>query len=170
MLARLPGLVPIVAVLTAMLMLACGGIPTSTYDDSSKGPSTVKESLEGKDFNKFFPKDQAKGEWDFVFKADKKGEAAGELKKAGKTVALLAITDTLNEPSAKDKFKASTEKINGYPVGVSESSLETAILVADRFQVKVRTMPPATNATFGKTDREDWIKKFDLDGLAKLGK
>jgi hypothetical protein len=156
--------------LTAALMLACGGVPTSPYDESNKDkkPATKKESLEGKEFNQFFPKDHAKGEWDFVFKAEKKGYAEAVLKKNGKDVATLSITDTVNEPAARDKFKDSTEKINNYPVGKSESTMETAVLVGDRFQVKVRTVPPPTN--FSKADREDWMKKFDLDGLAKLAK
>jgi hypothetical protein len=154
--------------LLALIMIACSGnLPTSPYDTAGKDKAVAKEALEGKEFNKFFPK--ASAPFDMVAKQDKKGASIYELKKDGKVVASLSITDTVSEPDAKDKFKNSTEKINGYPSG-SESSLETAILVADRFQVKVRTMPPATNATFGKADREEWIKKFDLDGLAKLGK
>ena len=159
--------------LMAALMLACSGsFPTSPYDDANKnkGPSTSKDALEGKEFNKFFPTKVA-APFDLVYKQEKKGVAIAELKKDGKNVAQLSVTDILTEPQLwEEKYKDSTERINGYPVGKSDSALETAVLVADRFQVKVRTMPPATNATFGKADREEWIKKFDLDGLAKLAK
>jgi hypothetical protein len=153
--------------LFALGLLACSGAVTSPYDTvPSKDKAVVKESLEGKEFNKFFPK--ASAPFDMVAKQDKKGEAIYELKKDGKPVATLSITDTVNELSARDKFKDSKEKINGFPVGVSESSLETAVLVADRFQVKVRTLPPPQQ--FTKEDREEWLKKFDLEGLAKLAK
>jgi hypothetical protein len=167
---RLPRRLAVPLVVTAALMLACSGtLPTSPYDDANKktGPSTSKDALEGKEFNKFFPK--AAAPFDLTYEQAKKGEALAELKKDGKRVAFLSITDSLNQPDLwETKYKDSKEKINGYPVGKSDSALETAVLVADRFQVKVRTAPPP--AVFSKADREEWIKKFDLDGLAKLAK
>ena len=155
--------------LFALVLLACSGtISTSPYDSVEKKDKAVaKEALPGKDFNKFFPKDQAKGEWDFVFGADKQGYAEGKLKKNGKDVAQLSITDTVSLPETRDKYKTSTEKINGYPA--AGTGMETSVLVADRFQVKVHT-ELAAKETFPKADREEWLKKFDLDGLAKLAK
>jgi hypothetical protein len=157
----------VTSALCAIMMIACGGTVTSPYDTAPKDKAVSKEAIEGKEFNKFFPK--ASPPYDMVAKQDKKGESAYELKKDGKVVAMLYITDTESEPKFKDKFKNSTKNIKGFP-SAAESDKETAILVADRFQVKVRTWPPATNATFGEDQREEWIKKFDLDGLSKLGK
>jgi hypothetical protein len=168
---RLPRRLAVPLAVTAALMIACSGsFNTSPYDDANrnKGPSTSKDALEGKEFNKFFPK--AAAPFDLVPKQDKKGEALYELKKDGKPVAQLSITDILTMPQLwEEKYKDSKEKINGYPVGVGGLALETAVLVAERFQVKVLTVP-AARATFDKADREEWIKKFDLDGLAKLAK
>jgi hypothetical protein len=154
--------------LCALVMIACSGtLPTSPYDTAGKDKAVSKEALEGKEFNQFFPKDQAKGEWDFVFGADKKGYAEAKLKKNSKDAATLSITDTVSNPEAKDKFKNSTKQINGYP-SASQLKLETAVLVADRFQVKVLSTVPPNGLT--EAEREDWIKKFNLDGLAKLAK
>src|SRR4051794_11444486 len=94
-----PRLLAVPLALTAALMLACsGGLATSPYDESNKnkGPSTSKDALEGKEFNKFFPK--AAAPFDLVYKQEKKGAAIAELKKDGKVVAQLSITDILSEP------------------------------------------------------------------------
>jgi hypothetical protein len=53
--------------------------------------------------------------------------------------------------------------IAGYPA-VEQGQNATAILVNDRFQVKVLSRDPA----FTKDDRAAWIEKFDLAGLADL--
>jgi hypothetical protein len=169
---RSPRRLAVPLAVTAALMLACSGsFPTSQFDDANKkkGPSTSKDALDGKEFNKFFP--TAAAPFDLVYKQEKKGVAIAELKKDGKVVAQLSVTDILTEPQLwEEKYKDSKEKISDYPVAKSDSDKETAVLVAERFQVKVRTMPPATNATFGEDDRREWIKKFKLDGLAKLAK
>ena len=167
MFARTPRQLVGPVLVTTLLMIACSGVVTSPYDkaNSTKGPSTSKEAIEGKEFNKFFPK--ASAPFDMVAKQDKKGESLYELKKDGKPVASLSITDTVSTPEARDKFKTSTEMIGSYPK-VADGNLGTAVLVADRFQVKVRTAPPP--AVFSKEEREDWMKKFDLDGLAKLAR
>ncbi len=168
MFARTPRSLVAPVVVTTLLMIACGGVmTTSPYDDANKnkGPSTSKEALEGKEFNKFFPK--ASAPFDMVAKQDKKGVSLYELKKDGKVVAELSITDTVSTPETRDKYKTSTEKIGNYPAA-PDGSLGTAVLVADRFQVKVRTLP--RRRCFSKEDREEWLKKFDLDGLAKLAK
>jgi hypothetical protein len=85
------------------------------------------------------------------------------LKKGGKDVAELSITDTVNTPDARDKFKQSTQKIAGYPAATQGTTM-TSILVADRFQVKVRSLDPS----FSPIDREAWLQKFNLSGIASL--
>ena len=76
---------------------------------------------------------------------------------------MMAISDTLNNPSAVNKFKNSTETIAGYPA-VSQGKTATAILVGNRFQVKVLSRDPS----FTASDREAWLAKFDLNGLSQL--
>jgi hypothetical protein len=71
----------------------------------------------------------------------------------------------VNNPEARDKYKNTTEVFEGHPIA-DIGSQGTAVLVADRFQVQVRSSDQA----FTKFDREDWLKKFDLVGIAALKK
>ena len=75
----------------------------------------------------------------------------------------MAISDTINNPSAVNKFKDSTETIAGYPA-VNQGSNATAILVKDRFQVKVLSRDP----DFTESDRKALLSQFDLNGLSQL--
>jgi hypothetical protein len=157
----------LVPVLLVVLAAGCAPPADTRFDaaQTTKGKSAVsKEAHEGKDFNKFFPKEHAKAPWDFVFKQDKKDAAIADLKKDGKLVATLSITDTLSEPEARDKFKESTEKVAGYPAA-EEGKHGSALLVNDRYQVKIRSAP---EGGLSKEEREEWLAKFDLDGLSKL--
>jgi hypothetical protein len=156
--------------LLVVLVVACGGGPKATptssrWDDtqqeSSGTPATSAESLPGSAFNKFFPK-SGKG-FDIVYTQEKEGFAEAKLKKDGDEIATLSISDTINNPSAAEKYKDSTETLAGYPVA-EIGSKGTGILVADRFQVQVRS----TVDDFEQGDREFWIQEFDLDDLAKL--
>src|SRR5512136_2445164 len=90
-----------------LLVTACGG---GTKEPSrfkgaidSKSPAVVRESEKGGSFNKYFP--AAGGGYERVYTQEKKGAAIAKLKKGGKDVAELSITDTVNEPTARDKFK-----------------------------------------------------------------
>lgn len=159
----------LVAFLLAIMLLvsSCAQQPPSRYEgaqqeSTSKGASAVvKESESGGSFNKFFPS-SANG-YDRVYTQEKKGFAEAKLKKDGKDVAMLSISDTLNNPSAKSKFEQSNQKIGGYPA-LNQGSTGTAVLVGDRFQVKVLSRDPA----FTENDRQVWLEKFDLNGLARL--
>ena len=128
-------------------------------------PAVAKDATQGSEFNKFFPKPAAG--YERVFVQEKKGFAQAKLKQGAKDLAKLSITDTKNMPDATDaakKFEASTEKIAGYPAA-DIGSTQTAILVNDRYQVKVQQVP---GSPFTKADRATWISKFDLNGLSKL--
>jgi len=154
------------AALAPPLVLAgCGGQQTSRWDEaqrqSQNKPAVAKEAVEGGAFNKFFPK--AESPFDLVYKQEKKGTAIASLKKDGKEVATLTIFDTLSNPEAVKDYKETTQALAGYPV-VAKGSKGTALLVAGRFQVQVRS----TDDSFTEADRKEWLKKFDLDGLAKL--
>jgi hypothetical protein len=129
--------------------------------ETGKGAVAVaKEATKGGEFNKFFPK-PATG-FDRVFSQEKKGFAEAKLKKAGKEVAMLSVSDTRSIPGSAAKYANATEKIGGYPA-VSVGNSQTSVLVGN-YQVKVLSRDPA----FSKADRGTWISKFDLKGLEKL--
>jgi len=102
-----------------------------------------------------------------VFTQEKKGFAEAKLKKDGKDMAMLAISDAASDVtagvSATKKFDKSTAKISGYPA-LEIGKTQTALLVSDRYQVKVLSRNPA----FTQAERREWIQKFDLAGLSRL--
>lgn len=132
-------------------------------ESTAKGaaPAVAKDATKGGEFNKFFPKPQEG--YERVYTQEKKGFAEAKLKKDGKDLAMLAVSDTKSLPSAAAKFQTAKSSISGYPA-VDLGTTQTSVLVADRYQVKVISKDP----DFDKEDRTDWIKKFDLTGLAKL--
>ncbi|AFY77056.1 MAG: hypothetical protein IGR93_20450 [Hydrococcus sp. C42_A2020_068] len=152
---------------TLLLLSACATQAPSRFErvqqeSTQRGAKAiVQESLSGSSFNKFFP--AGTDGYDRVYTQEKTGFAEAKLKKDGKDVAVMAISDTLNNPGAVEKFQQSTEKIGGYPA-VKQGNNVTAVLVNNRFQVKVLSR----DASFTESDRQAWLEKFDLDGLAKI--
>lgn len=138
-------------------------------DSTQKGaqPAVAKDATQGSSFNKFFPK-PGDG-YERVYTQEKKGFAEAKLKKDGKDLAMLAISDATSDVtagiSATKKFEKSVTKIAGYPA-VDIGTTQTAVLVADRYQVKVLSRNPS----FTKADRQAWLQRFDLAGLAKVKK
>lgn len=157
--------------LACMLILlpACGdntpsrfeGAQQESIDAGSRNTAVSKDAVEGSSFNVFFP--VSEGRYERVFTQEKDGLVEAVLKDAGQNVATLAVFDTISNPSAKDDFGGSEQEIGGYPVA-QKGSRATAVLVGDRFQVTVRSM----NDNFTLADRETWLGKFDLNGLANL--
>jgi hypothetical protein len=123
--------------------------------------AVAKEAVPGNEFNKFFPK--AEAPWDLTYKQEKPGTAIAALKKDGKEVATLTVFDTISEPDVKKDYKEATEALAGCPL-VAKGAKGTAILVASRIQVQVRS----SDESFTEADRKEWLKKFDVDGIAKL--
>jgi hypothetical protein len=119
------------------------------------------ESIPGSAFNRFFP--PASGEYERVYTQEKDGFAEAKLKRNGEDVAMLAISDTTNVPAAAERLRNSSDRISGYPAATVGTS-QTSILVGDRFQVKVISRSP----DFTESDREAWLKQFDLQGLSRL--
>jgi hypothetical protein len=149
------------------LAAGCGPNPaqtrwTSAQEESRHKRAVAKEALPGKEFNKFFPK--AESPWDLTYKQEKQGTAIASLKKDGKEVATLTVFDTISEPEVAKEYKEATQALAGCPL-LAKGSKGTAVLVANRFQVQVRTAP---SAEFSEEQRKEWIKKFDLDGIANL--
>ncbi|MEM9214980.1 MAG: hypothetical protein AAGD25_11610 [Cyanobacteria bacterium P01_F01_bin.150] len=151
-----------------LLVSGCGSGPApSPYDQvqqetsGSQAPAVAGEAVQGSNFNALFP-DAADG-FDVVPSQEKQGFAEYKLKKDGTTMAMLSINDTVSNPDAAAKFANSDRSVAGYPA-VDIGSKQTAILVGDRFQVKVQSRDDA----FAKGDREAWLGKFNLRGLANL--
>jgi hypothetical protein len=151
-----------------LLLTGCASKPPSPYaqaqqESTQRGaqPAVTKTATQGSQFNKLFP-DAGSG-FERVYTQEKKGFAEAKLKKDGKDVAMLSISDTSSLPTAAQKYAQSTTKIAGYP-SVEVGSTQTGILVADRYQVKVQSRDPS----FTQADRQAWIQKFDLKGIAKL--
>ncbi|MGE5656886.1 MAG: hypothetical protein ACM37W_09745 [Actinomycetota bacterium] len=136
--------------------------PKQTTIQTATGEQKLpSKAVGGGSFNKFFP---APGNgFQRVYTQEKSGFAEAKLKKGGKDVAMLSINDLASNPSAAQKFKDSTKKIAGYPA-VQQGSTATALLVANRYQVKVQSR----DATFTASDREAWLQKFNLSGLAQV--
>jgi hypothetical protein len=157
------------ALLLSVLLLttACATKAPSRFDavqqESSKqktGQAVAKDATQGSEFNKFFP---AAGDgYQRVYTQEKKGFAEAKLKKGGKDVAMLSVSDTTSTPGAAAKFSNSSKKIGGYPA-VTVGNTQTAVLVG-KYQVKVLSRDPS----FTASDREAWIQKFNLNGLSKL--
>ena len=157
----------VVFAVSLLLLTSCATQAPSRFEQaqqesSGRGSSAVvRESESGGSSNKFFP--PSGGGYERVYTQEKKGFAEAKLKKNGKEMAVLAISDILNNPSAAKKFEKSSQKIGGYPA-VSQGKTGTAVLVGDRFQVKVLSR----DSSFSEGDRQAWLEKFDLKGLSKL--
>jgi hypothetical protein len=151
-----------------LISTGCTAKPPSPYaqvqqESTQRGaPKAVaKTATQGSEFNRFFPKPGSG--FERVYTQEKKGFAEAKLKKDGKDMAMLSISDTSSVPTAAQKYAQSTEKIAGFPT-VEVGTTQTGVLVGSHYQVKVLSRNPA----FVKSDRKDWIAKFDLQGLSKL--
>ncbi len=151
-----------------LLVTACAKEPPSRFSQAQQessqqksGQAVVKDATQGSEFNKFFPK--ASNGYSSVYTQEKKGFAEAKLKKDGKDVAMLSISDTKSLPSAAAKFQQSTQTISGYPA-INIGTTQTAVLVNNRYQVKVLSRDPS----FTQSDRQAWLQKFNLNGLARV--
>ena len=150
-----------------LLLTSCQQETPSRFDaaqqeSTSKGATAVvDDATRGGSLNRYFP-DSGDG-YQRVYSQEKKGFAQAKLNRDGKEIAILAISDVSNNPSTVDKFQNSTGQIQGYPV-VNQGNTGTAVLVGDRYQVKIRSKDPS----FSESDRQEWLSRFNLRGLSKL--
>lgn len=152
-----------------LLLSSCAAEPPSRFDQAqqesiaagNKNTAVEKEAVKGANFNQFFPSNS--GEYERIFTQEKAGFVQAKLKQNGQDLATLAIFDTISNPSAKDDFNSSSDKIDGFPA-VQKGSNSTAVLVGDRYQVSIRS----SNNNLTVEEREEWLSKFDLNGLSKL--
>jgi hypothetical protein len=158
----------IIALVLAFALLITGCQPKAPdrfaqaqQDSSKRGVTAVaKDATQGSEFNKFFPKSPTGYQSNFT--QEKKGFAEAKLKRDGKDVAMLSISDTSSLPAAAAKYQNATEKISGYPA-MKLGSTQTSVLVG-KYQVKVLSRDPS----FTEQDREAMISRFDLKGLERL--
>lgn len=145
-----------------LFVTACGGVETTTSPGTSPATQTqaAAQTLKGGAFNRYFP--QASGDYRIVFSQEKTGFAQAKLQQGSQEVALLSVSDTANNPNAVAKFQESNQRIAGYPAMTQGRG--TAILVADRFQVKVQSRVDS----FTTADQKSWLEKFNLSGISSL--
>ena len=118
-------------------------------------------AVEAGEFNKFFPEQD--GGFDMIAEQEKGGTAIWRLEQDETVLATFSITDLQTNPRAKQKFEDATMQIDGYPA-VTQGRNTTALLVNDRYQVKALSK----DDSFSPGDREAWLQKFDLAGLAAM--
>lgn len=131
-------------------------LPGGTVADVPKA-----EVVNGTAFNRLFPP-PGPGE-QLVFTQEKRGFSEAKLKQGDQTRALLAISDTITAPAARDKFAASTERLQGWPLA-EQGGQASALLVADRFQVKVI----GQGAGLDTEQRHELLGAFQLQKLAAI--
>jgi hypothetical protein len=125
------------------------------------GDVSTRLVVNGPAFNALFPKPQP-GE-ELIFTQEKRGFSQARLKEGQTTKALLSISDVLPSPATREKFKGATLQLRSWPL-VDQGGQASALLVADRFQVKVI----GQGASLTADERHDLIGAFDLKGLAAL--
>ena len=121
----------------------------------------TSEVVNGTSFNRLFPTPEA-GE-QLVFTQEKRGFSQARLRQGGEVKALLSISDVITNPTARAKFGSGDERLGGWPL-VEQGPQASAVLVADRFQVKVIGQGSGLDAQ----QRHELLEGFDLSGLAAL--
>ncbi|MCP9832950.1 MULTISPECIES: hypothetical protein [unclassified Cyanobium] len=121
----------------------------------------TSQVVNGTAFNRLFPEPEA-GDL-LVFTQEKRGFSEARLKHGDQVKALLAISDVTTAPEARRKFEASQSRLQGWPL-VEQGPQATALLVADRFQIKVIGQGDGLEAD----ERQELIGQFNLKGLAAL--
>lgn len=163
---RLPRFLIAWVLVLSLFVSGCGKTATSTSSTTDRTTSqpaqtTAAKPVSGGQFNKFFPKSQ--GDYKVTYRQEKSGFAQAKLAQGGEELALLSVNDISSNPSAANKFENSSQRISGYPA-VTQGKKTTAVLVADRYQVKVSSK----SDSFSASDREEWLSKFDLQGLSRV--
>ena len=121
----------------------------------------TREVVNGPAFNRLFPKPQP-GE-ELIFTQEKRGFSQARLKAGDSTKALLSISDVITAPEARDKFNGASQQLRSWPL-VEQGPQASALLVADRFQVKVI----GQGTGLDQEKRHELLGAFDLNGLAAL--
>lgn len=143
--------------LSFLLLSSVLALSITGCDRGAKAPRPVKGAV----LNAAFPAD-SEG-YKVVFVQEKEGFVQAVLKDGEIDVATLAVADLIDNPDAKTKFENTTDQIGGHPAAASGAK-GTALLVADRYQVQVRSQ----TEEFDESARRTWLGKFKLDHLSQL--
>ncbi|WP_050757136.1 hypothetical protein [Cyanobium sp. PCC 7001] len=150
------------AVASGLLIGALLLLPFSPWmPGGTVGDIPTSAVVNGSAFNRLFPT-PGPGE-ELVFTQEKRGFSQARLKQGDTALALLAISDTTTAPEAREKFQSSSDRLKGWPL-VEQGEQASALLVAERFQVKVIGQGPGLDPT----QRHELLEAFDLPGLAAL--
>ncbi|MBX2801785.1 MAG: hypothetical protein KTR31_29165 [Myxococcales bacterium] len=158
-----------VTALMVVVALACGGElavePPTPWDDAAEQAEAgankpIGAIVHGSAFNALLPDDGHEGH-SRVFTQEKEGYAEAEYSLDGQTVLTMSISDTRDNPSARDKYGAATEAIGSFPV-MSRGKNSSMVLVQDRFQVRV------SSDVLDHRGRTAWLSAAELDSLADL--
>ncbi len=134
--------------------------PSSGAEENAQPPVAADSAESGK-FDPFFPKPE--DGYQIVFQPENPGYAQASLHGAGdQELAVFSIFDTEKSPIVLARFGRSEQKIGEQTVLSEESSLSA--LIAERYHVQVRSVAP----DFGEAERQAWLEKFDLAGIAKM--
>jgi hypothetical protein len=129
--------------------------------EEEQQPPVVADPAETGKFDLFFPKPE--DGYEIVFQPENPGYAQASLHGEGdKELAVFSIFDTEKSPIVLARFERSEQKIGEHTVLSEESSLSA--LIAERYHVQVRSVAP----NFGEAERQTWLEKFDLAGIAKM--
>jgi hypothetical protein len=141
--------------------LACGGVESTRWDDAAEqaeqGETPQGEVVRGASLNDVLPADGHDGT-KRVFTQEKEGYAEAEYNRDGQTLVTVSVSDTNNNPSARDKFGAAAENVAGHPV-VDVGAHSTQALVAGRYQVRV------SSQVLGPAERRAWLQAANLTAL-----
>ena len=140
-----------------LLLLALLSLGLSGCDRGSR----VEQPVKGKSFNAAFP-EEVDG-YEVVFTQEKEGFVQATLKKGGLDLAVLTVADLVDNAEAMTKFQNAPDRLGAFPVAANGST-GTALLVADRFQVQVRSRSDEID----EAARKAWLGKFDLELLSGL--
>ncbi|WP_255101634.1 MULTISPECIES: hypothetical protein [unclassified Synechococcus] len=155
----------VVALLLAAGLLV-GGVLLLPFADWLPGGTVadvpLQQVVNGSRFNRLFPRSNP--ELRVTMSQEKRGFSEARLKQGDQVIALLAISDTITAPEARAKFEQAEERLKGWPL-VEQGPHASALLVADRFQVKVIEHGSSLDAAH----RHGVLENFDLQGLAALG-
>lgn len=149
------------------LLVACGSEEEPTRWDGAEEKieaGEVKQPIgaivQGSAFNAVLPADGFQGHAR-VFTQEKEGYAEAEYKLDGETVLTMSVSDTRDNPSAREKFSSAKDKLGGHPV-MDRGANGSMVLVNDRFQVR------ASSKTLASEARKEWLEATNLDQLATL--
>jgi hypothetical protein len=144
--------------------LACSGEMPTQWDDAAQAEERRDEPVGdvtgGSSFNTVLPPEGHEGTRR-VFTQEKPGYAEADYQRDGLTLCTVSVSDTHDNPVAREKFAAATERVGGNPV-VDVGANSTSALVADRYQVRV------SSTTLGPAERRAWLQAADLSALIRL--